>query len=120
MSQEEQWIEELRSRIPGHPSAEDCTIAECEVCGIRDCPNGAFEHYWRDGCPGCYEAAQKQREKEAVVSPGRTDTEMLEELLAMVEKGTIPEFLEDAAIDILEERRKRDERKEEPGEMPNA
>jgi hypothetical protein len=37
-----------------HPHALDCPIEECAKCGERDCPHGAIEHYWHDGCPYCY------------------------------------------------------------------
>lgn len=30
-----------------------CNIYECAKCGERDCPFGAIEHYWHDGCPIC-------------------------------------------------------------------
>ncbi len=30
-----------------------CEIYECAKCGMRDCPFGAMEHYWHDGCPIC-------------------------------------------------------------------
>ena len=36
-----------------------CDNPECLAAGARDCPFGAPEHYWHDGCPTCYEAAQK-------------------------------------------------------------
>jgi hypothetical protein len=35
-----------------HP--KNCNEYECDLCGERDCPGGAWEHYWHDGCPYCW------------------------------------------------------------------
>ena len=48
------YYAEVMARIPGHPLAHDCPIDECDVCAVRDCPHGAIEHYWHDGCPACW------------------------------------------------------------------
>jgi len=36
-----------------HPHANVCKEDECEICGVRDCPNGNPLHYHHDGCPVC-------------------------------------------------------------------
>ncbi len=54
----ERWAAEdiaaLRTQIPTHPPLDLCKVDECAVCGVRDCPLGADEHYWHDGCPACW------------------------------------------------------------------
>jgi len=45
---------EALAQIPGHPPTNECPDMECMVCGMRDCPQGAPEHYWHDGCPSCH------------------------------------------------------------------
>jgi hypothetical protein len=39
--------------IRNHPSLNNCQDCECMVCGVRDCPGRAAEHYHHDGCPVC-------------------------------------------------------------------
>lgn len=36
-----------------HPSREHCTIEECRVCSVTDCPLRDPMHYNRNGCPVC-------------------------------------------------------------------
>lgn len=61
---EEQFI--LRHTNADHRDDAVCSDASgCFSCSIRDCPYGAIEHYWHDGCPSCTEAADESR-KQAV------------------------------------------------------
>ncbi len=77
----ERWAAEditaLRAQLPTHPPLELCKVDECAVCGVRDCPHDAMEHYWKDGCPACYAAAGGKRGAAAVdlvtmPTPGET------------------------------------------------
>jgi len=45
------WLRQLWLKLI---HSKDCNIYECGLCGERDCPYGAYEHYWHDGCPYCY------------------------------------------------------------------
>ncbi len=54
------------TRRHSHDSHQDddlCSDASgCAACSVRDCPHGAVEHYWHDGCPSCtYEAEQQKK-----------------------------------------------------------
>ena len=50
----EEWVE-CHFGTPGnHTDDGECPVDECTACGTRDCPHGAPEHHWRDGCPTCY------------------------------------------------------------------
>lgn len=35
--------------------AATCPIAECMLCGVRDCKGSEPLHYHHDGCPYCSE-----------------------------------------------------------------
>jgi len=47
-------------------NSETCKVYECWLCGERDCPHKAEEHYWHDGCPACYHC------KGCIVCNGKT------------------------------------------------
>lgn len=44
-----------------HP--KECIVNECTICSVRDCPFGAIEHYWHDGCPQCYHRSIEWKNK---------------------------------------------------------
>jgi hypothetical protein len=45
-----------------HCDDEVCSDAsDCAACGARDCPLGAIEHYWHDGCPSCWVEAERAK-----------------------------------------------------------
>jgi hypothetical protein len=37
---------------------ETCTVDECMLCSVRDCPGNEPLHYHHDGCPYCYTAEE--------------------------------------------------------------
>ena len=49
----EEWIENLCPEPANHRDDGECPADECTACAKRDCPHGAPEHYWHDGCPTC-------------------------------------------------------------------
>lgn len=48
------WMLRRIWRVLAHPLADRCYVEECSFCATLDCPNGAYEHYWHDGCPACW------------------------------------------------------------------
>jgi|SRR5579859_8084175 len=56
------FIEEIKAKIPGHPSIRECNLegGECSICAVRDCPYEDPFHYHHDGCPSCESAFENQ------------------------------------------------------------
>jgi hypothetical protein len=50
------FVDLSREDLVEHPQA--CGLDECWICGMRDCPHNAPEHYWHDGCPSCTRPAE--------------------------------------------------------------
>ncbi len=42
-----------RHFIAAHPATQECSVGDCAVCSIRDCPSHCSTHYDKDGCPLC-------------------------------------------------------------------
>ena len=47
--------EQMIALIPTHPSISECTVIDCFVCAVRDCPTQDPMHYDDDGCTSCKE-----------------------------------------------------------------
>ena len=47
-----------------HAKATEGCDDECAVCGVLACPHFAGEHFWKDGCPACWEDHQKQQQQQ--------------------------------------------------------
>lgn len=46
-----EFVNKLLEESKTHPPANQCTILECMICGVRDCPEHEPLHYDKDGCP---------------------------------------------------------------------
>lgn len=43
----------LKGDRHGGAATAKCPDAECEICGMFDCPENDPLHYHHDGCPSC-------------------------------------------------------------------